>query len=100
MSANEYHFVSHWRVKSTVEEVAEVLENARDLPRWWPSVYLSVKQTTPAGPVELLTKGWLPYTLRWSFRVTEAHLPHGFSIEAWGDFEGAAHGRSNRTEHL
>jgi hypothetical protein len=75
-------------VKSTVEEVSEVLNNARDLPRWWPSVYLSVKQTAPGGPVELLTKGWLPYTLRWSFRVTEAHLPNGFSIEACGDFEG------------
>ncbi len=88
MSANEYHFVSHWRVKSTVEEVSDVLHNARDLPRWWPSVYLSVQQTTPGSPVELLTKGWLPYTLHWTFRVTETHLPHGFSIEAWGDFEG------------
>ncbi|HEV2687509.1 MAG TPA: hypothetical protein VGV35_03115, partial [Bryobacteraceae bacterium] len=38
--------------------------------------------------VELHTKGWLPYTLRWSFRVTESRRPHGFSLDAWGDFEG------------
>jgi hypothetical protein len=65
-----------------------VLDNARDLPRWWPSVYLNVKQTEPGGDVELLTKGRLPYTLHWFFRVSESHRPHGFSIEAWGDFEG------------
>jgi hypothetical protein len=88
MSANEYHFVSRWRVKSTIEEVSDVLDNPTDLPRWWPSVYLSVKQSTPGGPVELITKGRLPYTIHWFFRVTESHRPRGFSIEAWGDFEG------------
>jgi polyketide cyclase/dehydrase/lipid transport protein len=94
MSANEYHFVTHWRVESTIEEVFDVLGNALDLPRWWPSVYLAVKQIEQGGPdgigrvVELHTKGWLPYTLRWSFRVTQSRRPHGFSLEAWGDFEG------------
>ncbi len=38
--------------------------------------------------VSLHVKGWLPYKLRWSFRVTESHAPHGFSIEAWGDLNG------------
>lgn len=36
----------------------------------------------------LFTKGWLPYTLRWSFRVTRAEFPHGFALEALGDFIG------------
>ena len=94
MSANEYHFLTHWRVRGIVEEVSDVLGNPLDLPRWWPSVYLAVKQIDPGGPdgvgrvVELHTKGWLPYTLRWSFRVTESRRPFGFSLEAWGDFEG------------
>jgi hypothetical protein len=87
-ASNEYHFVSHWRVKSSIEEVSDVLDNAPDLARWWPSVYLSVKQTEPRGPVELITKGRLPYTIHWFFRVTESRRPHGFSIEAWGDVEG------------
>src|SRR5262249_35716482 len=38
--------------------------------------------------VELLTKGWLPYTLSWGFRVVESRYPHGFSIEAEGDLAG------------
>lgn len=56
MSANEYHFITRWRVESTVEEVFEVLDNPTDLVRWWPAVYLEVKEVEP-GIFELLTKG-------------------------------------------
>ena len=36
----------------------------------------------------LVTKGWLPYTLRWEFVVTRSHYPFGFTIDASGDFVG------------
>jgi hypothetical protein len=94
MSANDYHFVTHWRVPGTVEQVSDILGDPTDLVRWWPSVYLAVKEIEPAGSngvgavVALYTKGWLPYTLRWQFRITESRRPHGFSLEAWGDFNG------------
>ena len=38
--------------------------------------------------VKLFTKGWLPYTLRWSFRVVEKQMNRRIALEAWGDFEG------------
>ena len=88
MSANEYHFITHWRVESTAEEVFDVLDDPKDLVRWWPSVYLDVKEVEP-GVFELHTKGWLPYTLRWRSQRLEAHYPRGFSLKAWGDFDGA-----------
>jgi hypothetical protein len=94
MASNEYHFITHWRVASTVEEVYDILGNANDLARWWPAVYLEVRVLNPGEKngvgkiVSLYTKGWLPYTLRWQFRVTEADRPAGFSLEAWGDFTG------------
>ncbi len=78
----------------TVEEVAAVLTDARELARWWPSVYLDVEELEPGGEdgvgrrVRLHTKGWLPYTLDWEFRVTESRHPYGFSIEAAGDLTG------------
>ncbi|MEP7289390.1 MAG: polyketide cyclase [Chloroflexota bacterium] len=93
MASNDYHFITHWRVESTVREIFEVLANGRDLVRWWPSVYLDVTQLEPGNAngigkvVSLYTKGWLPYTLRWTFRVTDVH-PNGFTLEAWGDFNG------------
>ena len=94
MSANEYHFVTRWHVPGTVEEVADVLSDVTELPRWWPAVYLDVEETKPGDEdgigreVALYTTGWLPYTLRWQFRVTESDYPHGFTLEAWGDFVG------------
>ncbi len=83
---NEYFFVTRWRIRGDVSEVRSILEDAEDLKRWWPSVYLDVKKRDD-GSVELFTKGWLPYTLRWSFRVTEQRQD-GFALEAFGDFAG------------
>lgn len=94
MPSNEYHFITHWRVEGAINEVADILKAADELPRWWPSVYLDVKVLEPGDKggigkvVSLHTKGWLPYTLRWQFRVTESRYPLGFSLEAWGDFNG------------
>lgn len=93
MATNDYHFITHWRVQGTVQEVGDILGDADDLVRWWPSVYLEVK-TLKAGDerglgkvVDLYTKGWLPYTLRWHFTVTDVRTD-GFSLEARGDLEG------------
>ena len=94
MPSNDYHFITRWQVKSTLEEITEILGNGPELARWWPSVYLGVKQITPGDKngvgavVDLYTKGWLPYTLRWQFRITEARHPYGFTLEATGDFIG------------
>ncbi|HUF37422.1 MAG TPA: SRPBCC family protein [Anaerolineales bacterium] len=96
MAAADYHFITRWHLSATtVEEVSDVLGNASDLARWWPSVYLDVKELEPGDPetgigkvVDLYTKGWLPYTLRWQFRVTGTNMPHGYALEARGDFIG------------
>lgn len=92
--SNEYAFITHWRVQSTCQEISDILGNAPDLVCWWPSVYLDVQELEPGDAngvgkvVSLYTKGWLPYTLRWQFRVTGSRSPYGFSLEAWGDFVG------------
>lgn len=96
MATSDYHFITKWRIEGTLEEINTILNNALDLPRWWPSVYLAVKITRPGDPdnggvgqvVDLHTKGWLPYTLKWSFEVTESRSPYGFTIVAQGDFVG------------
>ena len=94
MASNEYHFVTHWKVKATCAEVYNTLEDIDALTRWWPSVYLDVKVIDKGKPggvskvVALYTKGWLPYTLRWKFRVTQTDFPVGFALEAFGDLAG------------
>jgi hypothetical protein len=94
MASNEYHFITQWCVEGTVEEVSDVIGDVTGLVHWWPSVYLEVTVLEPGGSkgigklVELYTKGWLPYTLRWRFRVTDSREPYGFTLEALGDFVG------------
>jgi hypothetical protein len=93
-TANEYAFLSRWRVTGDVREVAAILEDTPALSCWWPAVYLDVALLDPGDArgvgkrASLLTKGWLPYTLRWKFDVVESRSPHGFTIAASGDFDG------------
>jgi hypothetical protein len=94
MATNDYHFITNWRVEGTAEEVMQILADAEALKRWWPSVYLDATQRRAGDErgvgkeVELYTKGWLPYTLRWWFTVVDSDYPHGFTLDAHGDFEG------------
>jgi CAAX protease family protein len=93
-AANDYHFVTRWHVDAPPEAAFEVIADAKSLPRWWPSVYLAVEVLEPGDPggvgrvTALLTKGFLPYTLRWRFRTTELEAPRRLALEAHGDFVG------------
>lgn len=91
---NQYHFETNWRVRGTETEVFEILDDVKELPRWWPSVYLDVRIIEEGADggigkvVELYTKGFLPYTLHWKFRTTEKSFPNHLALEAFGDFKG------------
>jgi hypothetical protein len=92
--ANEYHFLTHWRVRGTLTEVTDILGDVMQLTRWWPAVYLDVKELTLGDAngvgreINLYTKGFLPYTLLWGFRVTEVEPQKRIKLEAKGDFVG------------
>ncbi len=97
MAANDYQFVTEWKVEGTANEVYGVLSDAESLPRWWPAVYFDVQKfrdcLAGSGGVgaefALTTKGWLPYILRWRFRVTEVVPDERLELEAFGDFRGS-----------
>ncbi len=94
MSANDYHFVSHWRVQGDPGEVFDIISDSRELIRWWPAAYLDVLEIQPGDEggvgkvVRVATRGWLPFTLNWHFSVSEAERPRRIAIKAWGDFSG------------
>lgn len=86
MAANEYYFVTKWRLHARVEDVFEVI---RDVPRyrqWWSEVYLDI-QRTDAGYC-FLTRGRLPYKLRWESRTTHLVPNESIQLEARGDLRG------------
>ena len=41
MPANEYYFVSHWRVPCTPQEAYDIIQDSAALPRWWPSAFIA-----------------------------------------------------------
>src|SRR5215471_9719236 len=94
--ARPYEFITEWRVAGTLDEVKSILgdDDPSAVTRWWPSVYLDVVERQQGGEgglgrvLDLYTKGWLPYTLRWTLRVTEPLSDHGYALEASGDLEG------------
>lgn len=93
MATNDYHFITHWHMKARAEDVIAMFNDVESLPRWWPSVYLETRIFAPGQAnglgkrVDLHTKGWLPYTLRWQFVVTDVS-PTGSTLVVEGDFVG------------
>ncbi len=90
----EYRFVNRWRVPGTVAEVADLIEHPDDFHRWWPAAWLDYELLEPGddngiGRVfRYRVKGWLPYSLHLTFRVTERDAPHTFAVAASGDLVG------------
>jgi hypothetical protein len=95
MADNDYVFIDRWRVEGDVREVADLIEDAQGLVRWWPSVYLNCIELAPGSGdhgvgkvVRFRAKGFLPYTLTIDFRTVESNYPSGFTLDATGDLQG------------
>lgn len=94
MPANEYQFLTEWDVTAPREVIYNILREGKDYPVWWPDVYLDARYE-PSGHadgigdrVHLLTKGWLPYKLRWTAEAVRNEFPQEIEIRATGDFVG------------
>ena len=94
MQPREFHIPTTWRVKGSAAQVYEVLSKPREFVRWWPEVYLAVREVRAGDAngvgriVALRTKGKLPYTLEWQAEMVAAQKPQRMSIRARGDLEG------------
>jgi hypothetical protein len=94
LAANDYRFVSRWRVLGTIDEVFGLVSRNEALATWWPAAIRDVLELEPGNEdgigkvVRMETQGWLPYTLHWHIRVDEMDPPQGFAFNVWGDFEG------------
>lgn len=98
-ASHRYRFQSTWRVQGRIEELADLLLDTDSLPCWWPSAFfeartLKVGNDQSEGRVfDLVTRGWLPYTLRFRMRVKHTDYPRKFVLVSTGDFVGRAVGR-------
>ena len=74
MAANIYHFEDRWFVPFPVETVWEVLSKPTTFPLWWKQVYLKAEKLD-SERIAVLTKGWLPYKLRWTIQTIHLDKP-------------------------
>jgi hypothetical protein len=88
MDSPNYCFITLWQVEATCEEIYNTLKDTNELPRWWRAVYLDVaiREKGDANGcnkvVELYTKGWLPYTIRWKIGGIYSALPNTISASS------------------
>src|SRR3954453_10159151 len=91
--SNEYRFVDRWFAHAPVAQAYDVIGDTLGYPRWWGDVFVSV--TGDGGPprpgrhVQIVSRAFLPYRLRWEAEITEADAPNGFAFSMTGDFVGA-----------
>ncbi|MEM7205994.1 MAG: hypothetical protein AAF628_37410 [Planctomycetota bacterium] len=98
MAKNDYRLQSEWRIPARLGEVAglirEAVEDVQIFVQHWPEANVAFRVLTPGLPgglhreLELSTKGFLPYRLRWRLKITAAEFPHRYAFASRGDFEG------------
>ena len=94
MAANDYVFLTRWRVEGQAAEAFDISNDVPGYLRWSPEVYLGVENLALGDrdgvgkTYALLTRGKLPYRLRWHARIIDKQRPSSLSIEASGDFVG------------
>ncbi|MBM3677839.1 MAG: hypothetical protein FJW96_08140 [Actinobacteria bacterium] len=87
-----YSFVDEWLVPASPEAVYALLSRPVRYPEWWGDAFLRGEgDEGPAAPgkrARLLTRGLLPYRLRWELVCLEAAPPTRLVSGITGDFEG------------
>jgi len=85
MPSNKYHFEDHWHIPHSADDVWDVLAEAEKFPEWWRGVYLDATRLDSVR-ITVLTRGWLPYKLRWTIETVRKEKPHVIEFKASGDF--------------
>jgi uncharacterized protein YndB with AHSA1/START domain len=90
---SEYRFVDRWFVPGPVDEVYERIGDTLTYPSWWGDVFVRVEgdggPPRPGRHVRIVSRGYLPYLLRWEAEITTVDPPRGFAFTMTGDFVGA-----------
>lgn len=94
MPSNIYRFVSRWRVEGEISEAADVIFDPLSLVGWWPSLFVDVRELDPGDEsgigrtLDILSRGWLPYTVRFTLGVVETEYPCRSVLVSEGELEG------------
>jgi polyketide cyclase/dehydrase/lipid transport protein len=89
---NEYRFVDRWFVGAGLEAIYDLVGDTLGYPGWWGDVFVSVEGDAgpprPGRQARIVSRGFLPYLLRWEAQIVEADAPRHFAFVMTGDFVG------------
>lgn len=87
-----YHFVTKWLFEAPIDAVWQVVIDAENYPKWWPSV---VKAKVVGSPqlrigqkVDFAVKGSLPYVLNYQTELTAFEELKLMAVKSSGDLVG------------
>jgi hypothetical protein len=89
-----YRFVDEWFVPLPTEQAYEILGDPLRYPEWWPEAFPQTSgdpgPPKPGNRTDVLSKGFLPYRLRWTLTCVSVERPHRIDAEMTGDFVGTS----------
>jgi hypothetical protein len=88
-----YRFVDRWLLAAEPRQIYDVLSQPRSYPVWWGDVFLKASgdggEAAPGKRVSVVTRGFLPYRLRWELECVEAAAPERLVSALRGDLVGS-----------
>ena len=88
MAIYDYHFVTHWKIKGSPEQIFNILKEGQHYDQWWKPAYVKTLKLND-NKIEALVRAKLPYTLTF---VTEliSEIPNKeIKIKSTGELEGS-----------
>jgi len=90
----EYRFVDVWQVPLPIERAYDVLGDPLGYPEWWPEAFPEAEgdpgPPKPGNRVDVVSRGFLPYRLRWTLTCVAVERPTRIEAEMTGDFIGTS----------
>jgi hypothetical protein len=90
---SDYRFVDRWFVRAPLETTYDTIGDTLGYPGWWGDVFVSVDgdggPPRPGRHVHIVSRGFLPYLLRWEAEISDVDAPSGFAFTMTGDFVGS-----------
>lgn len=88
-----YRFVTVWKIRASIEEVWDILQEQESWPKWWRGVKKveTIKLGNAANIGKVMRYTWqslLPYKLAFNMVAEEIEKPHILAGTAFGELDG------------
>ena len=94
VSKRIFHFRSGWELQGNIDDVADLFLQTENICHWWSDCFAATEVIEPGNEnadgrvVRLVTRGALPYYLKFNLRISGVEYPNRFVVHSDGNFVG------------